>query len=331
MASQVRQRSGKIAIALLMFLFIACSPGSPLQPISAPHPRSRVPVLHPALQGLYESCSPDKGSVCLTRLQQMADAGFKLVINYDQFYGTADQQLVYAKQAHMLGMKIIWSMSDPAFWDGTNLLNYYPDLATTCACSDNNGFISYMINLVKALPATWGYYVGDEVKEQDHDRVKALADLVKRLDLSHPRLFVSDADGTVLGANLTPFVDTAEVVGMDIYPISNSAKSISSVGKVAHTIQSIANRYHKSPIIVLQAFSWAEYPHDDWTCSPFPGCARFPTEDEMQQMRTLAVANAHLQFILWYSFFDILRSTDPSAHLAALTNAASCVSHIPQH
>jgi hypothetical protein len=51
----------------------------------------------------------------------------------------------------------------------------------------------------------------------------------------------------------------------------------------------------------------------------------------MQQMRNLAVANAHLQFILWYSFFDILRSTNPSAHLTALTKAACSVSPIPQH
>jgi hypothetical protein len=56
---------------------------------------------------------------------------------------------------------------------------------------------------------------------------------------------------------------------------------------------------------------------------PIPNCARFPTEDEMRQMRDLAINNSQVQFILWYSFFDILDSTEPSAHLTALIKAAS--------
>src|SRR5438105_5589345 len=73
--------------------------------------------IYPRVQGLYESCSPSRGSLCLDRLKLIASAGFTLVVNYDQLYGDAEQQLAYANQAHSLGMKVIWGMSDPAFWN----------------------------------------------------------------------------------------------------------------------------------------------------------------------------------------------------------------------
>lgn len=303
-------------LSIIVSLFPACS----LAGQQSPTPK--IPTLLPKIQGLYESCSPSRGANCLDRLEQMASAGFTLVVNYDQLYGSAKQQLAYARQADSLGMKVIWGMSDPAFWNGTDLLSYYGDLAATCACSDNNGFIQYVVSLVKKLPATWGYYVGDEVKRQEHDKMQAFADLIKQLDPSHPRLFVSGEDTSTMGSNLLPFVDTAEVIGGDVYPVDTS-EPITAVGKIARSIQSIADRYSKQSMLVLQAFSWAEYPHTAWVCSPFPGCARFPTENEMRQMRDLAISDSHPQLILWYSYFDILNSDNPAAHFADLVNAAS--------
>ena len=281
-----------------------------------------IPVLYPRIQGLYESCSPSRGDLCLDRLKQMAATGFKLVINYDQFSGTVQQEIAYAKQAQALGMKVIWAMNDPVFWNGTDLLSNYNDFASGCECSDNQGFIRFFLGLAKVQPATWGYYIGDEVQKQDHARVKAFADIVKQLDPTHPRLFVSGEDVSTMGANLIPFVDTADVIGADIYPISTS-ESIDAVGKIAHAIQLIANRYHKQSMLVLQAFSWAQYAHATWVCSPFPSCAHFPTKDEMRQMRDLATKNMHLQFILWYSYFDILNSDQPYIHLIDLDSATS--------
>jgi hypothetical protein len=86
----VTRRGSRIFLqALFLLLLASCSPGRQ-QPTPTPAPTVEIPVLHPALQGLYESCSPGKGTICLDRLRQMATAGFKLVINYDQLYGTAD-------------------------------------------------------------------------------------------------------------------------------------------------------------------------------------------------------------------------------------------------
>jgi hypothetical protein len=324
-----RKGSVVLGIVALVVLSITMLPACSLsiQSENKQLPESQAPKvpLYPKVQGLYEGCSPSHGSLCLDRLKQMARAGFTLVVNYDQLNGNAEQQLAYANQAYSLGMKVIWGMSDPALWNGTYLPGYYSDLAVTCTCSDNNGFIRYVVSLVKHLPATWGYYVGDEVESNDHAKMKAFADLIKQLDSSHPRLYISGEDSSTRGANLKPFVDTAEFIGGDIYPIGTS-QPITTVGSVSHSIQSIADRSGKQSVIVLQAFSWAQYKSaTPAACSPHPGCVHFPTEDEMRQMRDLAVHNSNSQFILWYSYFDILRSDDAALHWKELVEVARTI------
>jgi len=281
----------------------------------------RSDALPAGSQGLYEYCAPVTGIRCLDRLKQMAAAGFKLVLNYAQLYGTANEELVYAEQAQELGLKVIWAMNNPVFWNGTDLRGYYRTLAATCDCSDNRHFIRYVVHLVAGLPATWGYYIGEEVPRDDYARMAAFADYVRQLDPSHPRLYVAGGNFATNGANLEPFAGVAEFIGADIYPIGTS-QPVAAVGQMARAIRSIAEHHHKQPIIVLQAFSFAEYPQESRLCAPFPACARFPTEAEMRQMRELALSNAHPQFLLWYSYFDILRSDHPAGHWADLVAAA---------
>jgi len=284
--------------------------------------------LPPDGQGLYESCAPQDGSRCLDRLKQMAAGGFTLVLNYDQLNGTAEQQLAYAKRAYSLGMRVIWAMSDPAFWNGTDLISHYSDLAATCNCSDNNGFIRYFVRLVKDLPATWGYYVGDEVAPGNHAKLKMVTDLVKQTDPHHPRLFVScsqcDHDANLsYVASLIPMVDTTDVVGTDWYPVGSGADSVTDTGKVASAVQSVADQYGKRSAMVLQSFTWSEYPSSYHSCSPYPSCVPYPTEAQMRQMRDLTLQSSHPRLILWYSYFDILKSDNPTSHWTDLVAAAS--------
>jgi hypothetical protein len=252
----------------------------------------------------------------------MASAGFELVLNYNLLGGSAEQLVAYAQQAQTLGMKVIWPMNNPAFWNGTDVRRYFPNLARTCVCSDNDDFIQYVVNLVKNLPGTWGYYVGDEVSTAYHRQVEALADLIGRLDSSHRRLYVAGADSASLGASLAPFADTADVLGADYYPIGTT-QPIEAIADIATSVQAIASQHNKQMMMVLQAFSWAQYPHEEWRCSPFPGCAPFPTKNEMQHMRDLVLRYSHPQLILWYSYYDIFRSDNPIAHWTDLVAAAN--------
>lgn len=274
-------------------------------------------------QGLYDDCVPGT-SDCLNHLQQMASAGFKLVVNYDQFYGTAKDELAYADKAQALGMKIIWAMNDSAFWHG-NARQRFAQLAATCNCSDNAGFIRYVVNLVKNHPATWGYYIGDEVHSSQHARVKVLTDLVKQTDPSHLRLFIgASAFPSGVAAALSPFADTADVLGTDYYPVGRTdiPHAINATAAIAKAIQTLDDQNGKQAAIVLQAISLGFYSEFRYLCSPFPSCMPYPTIAQMQLMRKLALQNAHPRLLLWYSYFDILKADNPSLRWRNLVTAA---------
>jgi hypothetical protein len=280
-------------------------------------------------QGLYDDCLPGT-SDCLNHLQHMASAGFKLVVNYDQFYGTATDELAYADRAQALGMKIIWAMNDSAFWKG-NAQQKFTDLAATCNCSDNAGFIRYMVNLVKNLPATWGYYIGDEVDSSQHARVKAFTDLVKQTDPSHPRLYIgASAFPSGVAAALSPFAVTADILGTDYYPVGRTdiPDAINATAAIAKAIQTVDDQHSKQEAIVLQAISLGGDPSFGYLCSPFPSCAPYPSVAQMRLMRNLALQNAHLRLLLWYSYFDILKADDPTQRWQNLVTAAG--SPLPQ-
>ena len=123
--------------------------------------------------GIYESCSPKNAAMCLSHLNNMAAAGFKLVINYDELYGDASFQKAYLDRAQSVGMKVIVALNNPAFYNGTDLTSKFPALAQTCNCTDNHGFLQYVVNLVKNHPAVRGYYIGDEVDPSYHDTMKS--------------------------------------------------------------------------------------------------------------------------------------------------------------
>jgi hypothetical protein len=168
------------------------------------------------------------------------------------------------------------------------------------------------------------------VSPRDHAKLKVFTSLVKQIDPNHPRLFVSysqcDQDAKLnppYVASLIPMVDTADVVGTDWYPVGSVGYSVTDTSKVARSVQSVADQYGKQSAMVLQSFNMSEYPSLYHPCSPYPSCIPYPTEMQMQQMRYLALRYSHPRLILWYSYFDILRSGNPSGHWADLVAAAN--------
>ncbi len=260
--------------------------------------------------GTYESCSPKNAAMCLSHLNDMAAAGFKLVINYDELYGDASFQKAYLDRAQSVGMKVIVSFSNPAFYDGKDLISKFPALAQTCNSTDNNGFIQYVVNLVKNHPAVWGYYIGDEVDPSDHDTMKsALADVVHQVDPTHPRLFI-DAGGHSIAVwhGNSPFFDTAEVIGSDFYPVRNDSPNyptIDQTAAVAAGIQAYADKHGEDGAIVLQAFSQSNYGTSG---------APYPTASQMESMLSQTLAHSHPRIILWYSYYDTMDSDNATQH-----------------
>jgi hypothetical protein len=275
-------------------------------------------------QGVYEDCAPSDGNArCLRRLHSIAAGGFSLVIDYSQFYGSAADELAYASTAKSLGIRVIWNFSEPAFWNGSDLRRHFPGLAATCGCVDNAGFVRYAVSLVRDLPATWGYYVGDETPPSDHDRLRDLTHRIATLDPTHPRLFVGVGDPSLAltRSAIAPFADAAEILGGDYYPVSTGVP-LARAGDAAKNVGRVAAWMRRRCAVVIQAFDWSQYPGEAHVCAPYPACARYPSEYEMREMRDLAVANAHPALILWYSYFDVVRSNAPKRHWSDLVEAA---------
>ncbi|HEV2339982.1 MAG TPA: hypothetical protein VGT05_04470 [Patescibacteria group bacterium] len=329
-------KSGKTISILSLFLIIVALPLTMFQlqkkVILQQHAAGSVPSYG---QGIYESCTSwgtADPNGCKPRLLKISQGGVRLVVNYDQLWGDAAGMEDYLNYANSLGMKVIFSMSDSALWNGTNLLTYYKGLAATCvrpdntACQNNTDFITYVVNLVKNNPALWGYYV-EEVQPANHDALKTFTDLVHQLDPSHPRLNIETTENTGGGATgatsiLTTFQDTADVIGVDYYPVGSwgAGESVPQTASIAAAVQAVANKYGKQSAMTLQSFSWSEYPNEAWRCPGVTTCP-YPVLSDLETMLNLTLQNASPRLVLWYSNFDVLKSDNPTQHWSDLTTA----------
>jgi hypothetical protein len=266
-------------------------------------------------QGVYEQCAPATQD-CGPRLKAIADAGFQYVLNYTAWYGSAEQVRDYADEAQALGLKVIWPLNDHAWRDGTDLRSYYRYLGPDCPCSTNAQFKQWALGLVKDHPATWGFYVGDELSptSQNISQTKALANEVKSIAPGKRTLYVTiPNDSGVLTSQLEPFEQTADYVGGDYYPVGKG-NNLDALSGYADDTRRLASQYGRKPMFVLQAFSWSEYD---------AGAAdRFPTRTEMQTMRDSAITAGDPQMLLWYAYNDVMDSSDPAGNWEDVKAAA---------
>jgi len=269
-------------------------------------------------QGIYEQCAPNSTTVdCGARLRTMADAGFEYVLNYTAWFGSAQQVRRYADQAQAAGIQLIWPLNDRAWRDGTDLRSHYRYLGPDCPCSDNGEFKQWALGLIKDHPATWGFYVGDELPPtpQNVSQATALANEVKSIAPAKSTLYVTIPNNNgVLTSQLEPFEQTADYVGADYYPVGTGDSLESVLGYAADT-RRLAAEYGKRPMFVLQAFSWSQY-------FPSNHAYRFPTRAEMQTMRDYAISAGEPQMMLWYAFNDVMESNDPAGNWADVKLAA---------
>jgi hypothetical protein len=266
-------------------------------------------------QGLYEACDQaGSGDECLAHLDRMRAGGFTLVLNYRIWWASASELQRYADRAQALGMKIIWPFDSPMWRLGGDLRGRYPQLAATCGCSDDESFRRYVVDLVSRMPATWGYYVGDEVPDAEHAHAKALADKIKAWDPIHPRLMIASESPYTGGRPTAAMADTADVLGGDFYPIGTDP--IESMATVASNVAAVGQQQGKPVAMVLQAMSWELYPDHNATFR------RWPTADEIRTMRDLALEHGRPSLLLWYSYFDVASSPDAERHWADLLTGA---------
>jgi hypothetical protein len=263
------------------------------------------PTLPP--QGIYEGCAPAAElRACVARLTTIRSAGFQYVLNYSAWYGSPAEIQDYADAAVALDLQLIWPLNHPA-WRGSGSLDAtYTDLSEAEDLS-NSELIGQAIDMVRGHPATWGFYVGDEVSPTEADRVAWLSATVRQLAPNRPQLYVARPDAALL----KPFLPLIDIAGFDTYPVGSADPR---VWRVASLARSLATASGTPTAIVLQAFSWSQYQPD------LP--AAYPSKRRLQIMRDAAIRYGSPALILWYSYQDILRSDAPRQRWSNLRHAA---------
>jgi hypothetical protein len=270
-----------------------------------------APVAVPP-QGVYEGCSPGTRTahvqVCIDRLRTIRSAGFVIVLNYSGLSGSPEQVRAYARAADDLGIRLIWPIHHRALYSQPDVSATFRAMAIACGCSSPSELIPFMVGVVRPLPATFMYYVGDETPFHMHAGMAANSRLVAQSDPSHPRLFVSN-ELRGLGANLEPFADDADVLAGDVYPVATSNR-LEDVADASRAVQRVADAHGRQSAMVLQAFSWGP------DFEPLP--ERWPTVDEYHTMRDLALVNGRPGFLLWWAAYVIFRSSERERRWADL-------------
>jgi hypothetical protein len=234
----------------------------------------------------------------------MAAAGFKVVANSGNLYGTASEVLAWADKANSLGMKIIWDMSVRNWYDGSSPtpLDEFGWLKASCNCSTRDGFARYVVNLVKNHPATMAYYIADEPDPFTNPRltvsqVENYANVVRSADPTHPTALVHWYQYWDCTIRLRPFVNAADWLALDIYPISQR-RPVSDVANCAAAGQQLVNVHPgKKWWAVAEAF---RHLNGGWD----PRNGVMPTRYQMRQMRDAFLNNSSPAVLMWWWYPD---------------------------
>jgi hypothetical protein len=283
-------------------------------------------------EGLYESCGMQwVPTQCLGDLDTFASNGFTRVINYCELCATATEFQQYLTHAASDHIGVVIALNSLYQYGGSgepSIQSVYPALAATCPspCTTAPEFAAYVVGLADSNPGTWGYYIGDETtpNAQNEQATAAIYNAIKAVDSKHPTLFVGSMGFATslqtLTQQLQPFAPYSDYLGDDHYPIGAGDLTGQTQLPVAQAMHELATQDGKPSVLVLQAFGYYEYGYQ--YCTPYPACAAFPTEQQMQNLYQYSVqGDPNVSMIFWYSYMDIQRSTNPSGNFANLVRA----------
>jgi hypothetical protein len=130
----------------------------------------------------------------------------------------------YAYVARYLGIKIMWDLSDPGWWQqpstSSDMAGSFPSFASGCDCDQNGPLLSSIVGWLGSLPATYGYYAADDMALAAGDRrvIAAFVDQIKAQDPNRP-VMISSADQD----QTTAYEGIADLIGAEIYPITTES------------------------------------------------------------------------------------------------------------
>lgn len=298
-----RLRLGALACAISMVAVVGSASASTLPP-----------------QGIFENCSLDtQMTTCIQRLTVMHQGGLQVAV-ISATEGSPASLQTYATAARIVGMSVMWELSDPRWWQdpstSTSMATTYPGFATACGCNQNGALLAYVVRWLGALPATYGYYAADDsvLAPGDQGNVAGYVAEIKQQDPVHT-VMIGSADES----QTATYQGIADVIGNDIYPVTDSSlmpvsanqDTWDEVGQEASDDQQTADRAGKQSAFILQAFTWGDNLSDGQTiggCSATDtqascyGRLRYPSPGDQLELRNEMLLHAHPTLILWWSF-----------------------------
>jgi hypothetical protein len=215
------------------------------------------------------------------RFSAMRSAGLNTVLNYATFRMSIKGNLRYARAAQQHGVRVLWA------------LHYYaPDAPR----------LSWKLRLVKRtkeLPATLGYYVGDEVMFGT-DEARQMEELTAYIESRTKKKTLYTAEPNP--AEVTPFAGWTDWLAVDPYPVGYPAGAGGTAAEEVGAAMSWAGAAVRPSAlaVALQLFSWSYYQGVDG----HGVTARWPTPEEVDSMRR-AAEGAWPKVVLWFSFYNV--------------------------
>ncbi len=159
----------------------------------------------------------------------------------------------------------------------------------------NERRVAERVNRFKNHKALWGWYIADEPGRDMKNKVRLVANLIKRLDPAHPSIIASENPDFIKMADLN-FAYTYPVCDKP-YPMSN-LKSYTQRTKLSNDLG--------APFLSLvQVFNWGHFRKDD----PKRADYRFPNATEVRFMVYSGIAMGS-EGLFFFCFQSVFREVD---------------------
>lgn len=269
-------------------------------------------------EGIFDDCNLDTQlNTCEQRLQTIHQGGLQVVV-MGAMNATLAGMSSYASYAQSIGIKVMWEISDPGFWQspsGTSEDGSFSSFSNACGCTENSQVLAFMIKWLGNLNATYGYYAADDsmIGNGQGSELTAYTHSIKAADPSHTVLVSSnpqqgqsnESAGDMLANEIYP------VTSSDLSPQSQHLADWQSVQQSVSEGQRAANSAGKSSAYILQAFTFGDNLDDGeavGVCTPSMspeqcyGKLNYPSAATQLQLRNEVLEHSSAKLILWYSF-----------------------------
>jgi hypothetical protein len=292
-----------------------------------------TPAADPPLNGVFESCPPIRGQLCVDRLNAVREMGFDLVINGAALDDGPLAARQYAQAAQQAGLLVAWPLSNEKWWlgydpTGHELSGAYPWWAASCAADliqrgvlgagqgcTNQQLLEHIVTTLAAVPNTWGWYAADDLQLRKGVHARAVKAWTQRLKVLAPQreTLVS------VWRKMSRFRNVARFVAQESYPFGLPQQR-PSWSDIAHMARRTEELTPGPSSFVLQAFSWGSNIFD---AQAVDGCEpteppqtclpkfRYPTRYEQRRQRRTILSHSRPALLLWNTLVDTLGPYEP--------------------